>query len=98
MKTMKGMADLVQRERVDKILAIVESVLNVVSGFVLSLLFWQHVIAPLMGFEVSMHDNLIITGCFTIFSIIRGYFWRRIFQIFDTRIRKYLYKKMEASC
>ena len=56
-----------------------EQLLNVGSGFIISLMFWAYVIVPVWHIDVSINDNLAITGLFTIISIIRGYIWRRIF-------------------
>ena len=63
----------------------VEAVLNVGSGFVLALLAWQFVVAPLYGYEVTMLDNLGLTSIFTAISVVRGYVWRRFF---ERRIRR----------
>lgn len=57
----------------------VEASLNTASGFLVSLMVWQFAVAPAMGFEVSWHDNFIITGVFTAVSIARSYLWRRFF-------------------
>jgi hypothetical protein len=58
--------------------SLIEQVLNVASGFIISLIVWQTV-GPLMGYSVTLGDNLIITAIFTVVSIIRGYLWRRYF-------------------
>lgn len=58
--------------------SLIEQVLNVASGFIVSLLLWQAV-GPLLGYEVNLADNLTITTIFTVVSIIRGYLWRRYF-------------------
>jgi hypothetical protein len=58
----------------------VESCLNVASGFVLSMVMWQWVVAPLYGYEVTLSTNLGITTIFTGVSLIRGYLWRRLFE------------------
>lgn len=59
--------------------SIIEQILNVGSGFIISLLVWIFIISPLWGITVTMVDNLAITLVFTCVSIIRGYCWRRIF-------------------
>lgn len=56
----------------------VEQVLNIGSGFVLSLIVWQ-TIGPWFGYEVTLDKNLGITTIFTVVSIVRGYCWRRYF-------------------
>ena len=62
-----------------KLESMIESCLNVGSGFIVALLVWQFVVVPLWGFEVTMNDNIVVTGIFTAVSLIRGYIWRRVF-------------------
>lgn len=57
----------------------IEQLLNVGSGFIVSLLFWIFVVIPVWDLQVDHVDNLAITACFTVLSIIRGYVWRRLF-------------------
>lgn len=63
----------------------IEATLNVGSGFIIAMLLWQLVVAPLWGYEVTLLDNLGLTAIFTGVSLIRGYIWRRFF---EWRIRK----------
>ena len=67
--------------------SLLEQVLNVGSGFVISTLLWQFVIVPLWGIQTGMADNLKITSLFTLVSVIRGYAWRRWF---NARVHKAL--------
>jgi hypothetical protein len=62
-----------------KLSSLIEQLLNVGSGFVVSLLFWTYVVVPVWNLEVNTTENLQITACFTILSIVRGYVWRRLF-------------------
>jgi hypothetical protein len=59
--------------------SIIEQLLNVGSGFVLSSLVWQFVILKYWDIHTSFSENLEITSVFTIVSIARGYIWRRLF-------------------
>lgn len=59
--------------------SLLESVINTMSGFLISLAFWILVVIPVWDLKVTMFDNLVITCCFTILSIGRGYIWRRFF-------------------
>lgn len=59
--------------------SMVESLLNVGSGFIISLLVWSWVIVPVYNLDVDTNQNLEITFIFTVVSVIRGYFWRRYF-------------------
>jgi membrane protein implicated in regulation of membrane protease activity len=56
-----------------------ESVLNQVSGFVLSLLVWAYIVAPLYGFTPDWNTNFQITAIFAVVSTLRSYLWRRFF-------------------
>jgi len=55
-----------------------EAALNTASGFLISLLT-QWVVFPFFSFHPSLHENLEITTIFTVVSIARSYFWRRLF-------------------
>ena len=59
--------------------SLLESCLNVGSGFVISLIVWECVIEPLWNIEKSLAENIGITGVFTVISIARGFLWRRLF-------------------
>ena len=59
--------------------SIIEQLLNVGSGFVLSSLVWQFVILNYWDIHTSFSENLEITSVFTIVSIARGYVWSRLF-------------------
>ncbi len=56
-----------------------EVILNIGSGFIVAMLTWQLVAAPLFGYEVTLYDNFWLTMIFTVVSVIRSYFWRRLF-------------------
>lgn len=58
--------------------SLMEAVTNTAVGFIISLITW-HFVALAMNIPVTMSQNLIITGIFTVVSIIRGYVLRRIF-------------------
>ena len=59
--------------------SLLEQVLNVGSGFILSSLVWQFIIIQCWDIHTSFSENLQITSVFTIVSVIRGYIWRRLF-------------------
>lgn len=69
--------------------SLVEQGLNVASGFILALLIWMYVIMPVYGLQVSFSENVGITIIFTVVSVIRGYFWRRLANWYQERkVRK----------
>lgn len=55
-----------------------ESVVNVLIGYTVALLT-QLLVFPLFGIHASLQDNLIIGAIFTVVSIIRSYYLRRLF-------------------
>ena len=64
--------------------SLAESVLNVAIGFGVALLA-QIVVFPMFGMQVSLSDNLAIGAIFTIISIVRSYFVRRLFNFLHVR-------------
>lgn len=59
--------------------SLIEASINIGSGFIASLLLWTFVIVPVWNLPVNMSQNLVITGLFTVLSIVRSYIWRRFF-------------------
>ena len=55
-----------------------EAVTNTVVGLLTSFII-QLILYPLLGLNVSIGENLLITAIFYFASIIRGYVIRRIF-------------------
>ncbi len=68
-----------------KRMSLIETVLNVSSGFVISLLLWQFVVCPVWEIERSFRQGIEVTMLFTVASIVRGYLWRRLFNATDKR-------------
>ena len=65
-----------------KKMSLIETIVGVTIGYVVALLS-QIVVFPLFNIEVSLIDNLLIGLLFTVISIIRGYFVRRLFNWID---------------
>lgn len=59
--------------------SLAETIINVATGFLLSLFVWQYIAAPLYNIPVTIEQNLGITGIFTVSAVLRGYCWRRLF-------------------
>lgn len=66
------------------LMSLVEAVANVVVGYLLALLT-QIVVFPLFGVSVSMTDNLMIGGIFTVVSLARSFLLRRLFEALRIR-------------
>lgn len=62
-----------------RIESFIESVLNVGSGFILSLLIWQYIAFWFLGYNITIGENIVLTSIFTFVSVARGYLWRRFF-------------------
>ena len=58
--------------------SMIETVLNVTIGYIVAILS-QIVVFPMFDINIEFKDNLLIGGYFTVISIIRGYFIRRLF-------------------
>ena len=58
----------------------IESLTQTAIGFLVSLFTWYCILwTELFDITVTFADNLVITGIFTVVSIIRGYFIRRFY-------------------
>ena len=59
-------------------MSLIESVANTGAGFALSLLI-QISLFSLMAIETTTTQNLLMSGVFTVASLVRGYLMRRLF-------------------
>ena len=59
-------------------MSLVESIANTGAGFALSLLI-QISLFSLMSIETTTTQNLLMSGVFTLASLVRGYLMRRLF-------------------
>ena len=55
-----------------------EALTNTVIGFLISSITWS-VVAFLFHITMPLGDNLVITGIFTVVSVVRQYTLRRLF-------------------
>ena len=61
-----------------KKMSLIETLSSVAIGYIISLAA-QMIIFPIFDIKVSFEDNLLIGLFFTVVSIIRGYYVRRLF-------------------
>lgn len=61
-------------------ISLVESVTNIAVGYGVAVLV-QIGLFPLFGMAVTLGDNLIIGGVFTVVSLVRSYTLRRAFNL-----------------
>jgi hypothetical protein len=61
-----------------KLGSFIEAFINVLIGFGINFCA-NLLVLPLFGFNVTIHDNLIIGGIFTVISVVRSYCVRRWF-------------------
>ena len=58
---------------------------NVFSGLITSYITWLYMVIPIATLylwnlnKLSFWQIFVINGIFTVVSIVRGYFWRRLF-------------------
>ena len=64
--------------RQSKIDSALESITNILIGSVIALLS-QLIWFPIIGVEITFAENLMTTGFFTIVSLVRSYWIRRLF-------------------
>lgn len=66
--------------------SMVETALNIGSGFFVSLLMWEYVVSVAIerGY-LTMDDSFAITSIFTVSSVIRSLIWRRLFNKFHQK-------------
>ena len=62
--------------------SVLEVFLNIGSGFIVAMITWQLIAAPLFGYTVTLYDNFWLTSIFTVVSVIRSYIWRRVFNYY----------------
>lgn len=55
-----------------------EACLNTASGFLLSYAA-GFLVFPLLGWQVTAKQNLAAVSFYTVISVFRSYFWRRVF-------------------
>jgi len=58
--------------------SVIESLTNVVVGLLTSFGI-QRIMFPLLSIDVSINQNIIITGVYFVVSFLRGYLIRRLF-------------------
>ena len=61
-----------------RLVSLIETLCNIGSGFLLSVVVWQ-ALAAALGIPMNIETNLLITSVFTVVSITRSYLWRRFF-------------------
>lgn len=65
--------------------SMVESLLGTAIGFIISVLVWQFIVNPIWELHTTIFQNLNITLLFTVVSVIRSYYVRRLFNHLHTK-------------
>lgn len=65
-------------------MSFIESVVNVLIGYAIAVAS-QYAIFPLFGVHIPLKEHLLMGGLFTVVSVIRSYYVRRLFNWFHTR-------------
>ena len=58
--------------------SIMEVVLNTASGFIISMGV-DPIVFPVFGFHPTFAENFSVVAVYTVVSIVRSYYWRRLF-------------------
>ena len=76
-----------------KLESLIEALINTLTGMVIAYCTFQFILAPLLGIPIGYGQNLIITLSLTVVSVVRSYFWRRVFATgLHKRVHCYLTK------
>ncbi|MDE2469120.1 MAG: hypothetical protein KGL35_10365 [Bradyrhizobium sp.] len=67
-----------------KLVSLFETIAGTLLGFIVSFVI-QYGICRYYGLPLSTSDNLGIIGIFTVASLVRGYFWRRVCEALHVR-------------
>lgn len=83
LKTEEEMQDFIKESRQmvakqHKMDSLIEAVLNTAVGFIISWAVWVWVVAPLFGFNNGAGTSFLVTCIFTVTSLLRQYFIRRL--------------------
>ena len=62
-----------------KLESLAESITDMAIGFVLSVVVWMYIAAPIVGVEAQMGQAFWITCIYTVSSLARRYITRRFF-------------------
>lgn len=62
-----------------KTMSLIETAVNIVTGFIMSMIVSHYVLPFYLGVTPSFSENFKITAVFTVFSFVRGYYVRRGF-------------------
>lgn len=64
--------------------SILEQMFDTGTGFLISYCVWEFILKNLINNgNLSVDNSFAITTIFTVISIVRGYFWRRLFNRID---------------
>lgn len=69
----------------------VESLCSTAFAFFISVAVWQFIVNPLWNLQTGIIDNLAITTLFTVISVVRSYYTRRLFNHMHTTKTKNAY-------
>lgn len=61
-----------------------EAMMNIFVGFAINFIA-NFTLFPLFGWEISLQQNLIVGGIYTIISFVRSYYLRRFYNWWDNR-------------
>jgi hypothetical protein len=68
-----------------RLISLLEAITNVALGYGIAVVT-QVAVFPLFGLYLSLSDNLLISGVFTVVSVARSYAIRRLFEALRHRL------------
>lgn len=60
-------------------MSMIETIVSTAIKFLWAMTLWQLIVGPMFGYVITLHDNFLLTGIFTINSMVVGYVVRRYF-------------------
>ena len=60
-------------------MSLIETIVSTSIKFLWAMTLWQLIVGPMFGYVITLQDNFMLTGIFTVNSMIVGYVVRRYF-------------------
>lgn len=77
---------------------LIESLAGTAIGFIISVLVWAWIVNPLWNLHTGIIDNLSITLLFTVVSVVRSYYVRRVFNMLPHKNKNNRHHANQTDC
>lgn len=62
----------------------IEACINILIGYTVSIIA-QYTIFPMFGVYIALSEHMLMGLCFTVFSVVRSYYVRRLFNYLHSK-------------